>query len=50
MGLAQQLVTILTILLFGVFGGSFALGVNQAKHYLDRQLGAHAGAQPASLA
>ena len=50
MGLAQQLVTILTILLFGVFGGSFALGVHQAKSYLDRQLGAHAQDTATALA
>lgn len=50
MGLAQQLVTMLTLLLFGVFGGSFALGVSQAKGYLDRQLGAHAQDTATALA
>lgn len=50
MGLAQQLVTMLTLLLLGVFGGSFVLGVSQAKGYLDRQLGAHAQDTATALA
>lgn len=50
MGLAQQLVAMLTLLLLGVFGGSFMLSVNQAKGYLDRQLGAHAQDTATALA
>ena len=50
MGLAQQLITLLSLLLMCVFGGSFLLGVNQAKAYLNQQLGVHAQDTATALA
>ena len=50
MGLAQQLITLLSLLLMCVFGGSFLLGVNQAKTYLNQQLGVHAQDTATALA
>ena len=50
MGLAQQLITLLSLLLMFAFGGSFVLGVNQAKAYLNQQLGVHAQDTATALA
>lgn len=50
MGLAQQLVTLLSLLLMIAFGGSFVLSVNQAKAYFNQQLGVHAQDTATALA
>lgn len=50
MGLAQQLVTLLSLLLMCAFGGSFVLSVNQAKTYFNQQLGVHAQDTATALA
>lgn len=50
MGLAQQLITLLSLLLMFAFGGSFVFGVNQAKAYFNQQLGVHAQDTATALA
>lgn len=50
MGLAQQLITLLSILLMCAFGGSFVLSVQQAKTYFNQQLGVHAQDTATALA
>jgi len=50
MGLAQQLITLLSLLLMCAFGGSFVLGVSQAKDYFNQQLGVHAQDTATALA